>query len=183
MKAGERISDELLDRFVSGANLSPGSLGDQLGEGLNLLVFLRHFGCMFCRETLADIAAICDQDPAFPPPLFFYQGTPVEGRALLRRYAPNLRAVADPEGHFYDALRVERGGLLKMFGPGVWAARSRASAKGHSNGKRTGDIWRMPGTFLARGSEIVWAHEYAHAADHPDYALIRQLATDGRGRS
>jgi hypothetical protein len=176
MRAGDDIPEQLLEHSVTGLNLAPGSLQDQLGSDLNLIVFLRHFGCMFCRETLADMREIAEKDPSFPNPLFFFQGSPTEGRALLRGYWPQLRAISDPRAEFYEGFGVERGGLFKMFGPSVWTAKSRAEAKGHRNGERSGDIWRMPGVFLARGSRILWSHEYRHAADHPDYQLIRDIA-------
>jgi hypothetical protein len=178
MRAGKDIPKELLDRSVTGLNLAPGTLRDQLGSGLNLLVFLRHFGCMFCRETLSDVRSISESDPRFPRSLFVFQGSPTEGRAFLRRYWPGLRAVSDPGAELYDGFGVQRGGLLKMLGPAVWSAKSRAEGKGHRNGERMGDIWRMPGLFLTRGSAILWAHEYRHAADHPDYRLISELAAD-----
>ncbi len=38
------IAPEVLDLPVAGVNLAPGTLGDQLGDRLTLLVFLRHFG-------------------------------------------------------------------------------------------------------------------------------------------
>ena len=143
---------------------------------MNLIVFLRHFGCMFCRETLSDMRSISESDPDFPSPLFFFQGSPTEGRAFLRRYWPQLRAVADPAAEFYEGFGIERGGLIQALGPAVWSAKSRAEAKGHRNGKRSGDIWRMPGAFLTRESEVLWAHEYRHAADHPDYQVICDVA-------
>lgn len=176
----ERIAAEVLDRFVTGVNLMPGSLRDQLGDEPTLLVFLRHFGCMFCRETLADVRAISERDPRFPAPLFFFQGSVTEGRAFLRRYWPGLRAVADPQGDLYAGFGIGRGGLLKMFGPGVWAAKSRAEAKGHGNGERSGDIFRMPGVFLAGGGKILWAHEYRHAGDAPDYEDVCRVAQEAR---
>ena len=184
VRTGARIPDAVLKQVVSGVNLAPGTLGDQLGEGLTLLVFLRHFGCIFCRETLADLRALVEQAPDFPQPLVFFQGSSTEGRALLRREWPKLRAVSDPKAELYEAFGVGRGGLLQMFGPAVWAARSRAAQKGHANGARVGDVWRMPGMFLVRGSEIVWAHEYRHAADHPDYAEVgaRALEAGAGGR-
>ncbi len=40
----ERIDQAVLEAPTEGVNLRPGRLGDQLGEGLTLLVFLRHFG-------------------------------------------------------------------------------------------------------------------------------------------
>jgi hypothetical protein len=175
VRAGDRIPDAWLDRPVTGLSLAPGRLRDQLGTGLALVVFLRHFGCMFCRETLADMRAVSESDPRFPDPLFFFQGSSAEGRAFLRRYWPRLRAVSDPAGEFYEAFGIPRGGPIKMFRPAVWSARSRAMARGHRNGERSGDIWRMPGVFLVRGSQVVWAHAYRHAADHPDYELICEL--------
>ena len=180
LKAGDRISDELSDRLVSGVNLMPGSLGDQLGEELTVLVFLRYFGCIFCRETLADMRDYAEKNPEFPKAVFFYQGSPTEGRAFLRRYWPEVRAIADPEQVFYEGFGVQRGSLIKMFGPGVFAARSRAAAKGHGMGERSGDIWRMPGAFLARGRQILWAHEFRHSADHPSYEKIAELASEAR---
>ncbi len=153
-------------------NDMPGRLRDQLGGCPQLLVFLRHFGCVFCRETVADLRAIAEDNPHFPPVLFFFIGSPTEGRAFMRRYWPGARAVADPDKRIYAAFGMGRGNLLQMFGPGVWAGNRRARAKGNTQGKRSGDIWMMPGCFLVDGPRVLWAHEYAHAADQPDFASI-----------
>ncbi len=40
----KRIDQAVLEAATEGVNLRPGTLRDQLGEGLTLLVFLRHFG-------------------------------------------------------------------------------------------------------------------------------------------
>ena len=175
---GVRIDPAALDAPVRGVNLAPGTLRDQLEreEGPTLLVFLRHFGCMFCRETIADLRAVAEETPDFPRVLFFFLGTPMEGKAFLRRYWPTARAVADAGKRFYTAFGVERGGLLQMFGPGVWRGKRRAEAKGHHNAERSGDIWMMPGVFLVRGDTVLWAHAYRHAADQPDFARIPELA-------
>jgi hypothetical protein len=181
VKKGERIPEALLDRAVSGVNLAPGVLREQMGSDPLLLLFLRHFGCVFCRETLGDVRAIAEQRAAyFPDVLFFFQGSAMEGKAFLRRYWPAARAVADPQGFFYEAFGVERGGVVEMFRPAVWSAQSRAAAKGHRNGDRSGDIWRMPGAFLARGDEILWAHDFRHAGDRPDYEHIGRIALEAR---
>jgi len=180
MRVGERIPDELLDRFVAGTNLVPGTLRDQLGPEPTLFVFLRHFGCIFCRETLSEMRAISGSDPRFPKSLFFFQGSPTEGRVFLRRYWPGVPAIADPSASFYEAFGIERSGLVRMLGPSVWSAQSRARAKGHRNGERSGDIWRMPGVFLCHESKILWAHEYGHAGDHPDYQVISEVAASAK---
>ena len=173
----QTIPETTLAEPVAGVNVVPGTLRDQLAPGDTLLVFLRHFGCIFCRETVADLRAVSESDPDFPKVLFFFQGSPTEGRAFLRRYWPGAHAIADPSQRFYTAFGVERGGLRKMFGPGVWEGQRRAKAKGHSNGERSGDIFRMPGVFVVRDEKIVWSHEYTHAADHPDFAGIPALAS------
>jgi hypothetical protein len=139
-----QIPPEALEARVSGVGLVPGRLRDQLDGGPQLLVFLRHFGCVFCRETVADLRAIAEDHPRFPPVLFFFIGSPTEGRAFMRRYWPG----------------------------GVWAGNRRARAKGNTQGKRSGDIWMMPGCFLVDGPRVLWAHEYAHAADQPDFTSI-----------
>jgi hypothetical protein len=168
------IPDEVLDRPVNGINLIPGPLRDQLVEGPTLLVFLRHFGCIFCRETLADLRAIFEADPDFPRVLFFFQGTPTEGRAFLRRYWPDVRAVSDPELDFYDAFGVRRANIIQALGPSVLLAGRRARAKGHEGGALSGDIWRMPGVIAVDGDRVLWRYQPRHAADHPDFASIPQ---------
>jgi hypothetical protein len=166
------LADEVLDQPITGVNLMPGRLRDQLEGGRHLLVFLRHFGCIFCRETIADLRQAAEADPEFPSVLFFTQGTSIEGRAFLRRYWPRARAVSDPNLGFYEAFEVRRAGWIEALGPKVFAARSRAVAKGHENGPRSGDVWRMPGIFLVEDARILWRFEPEHAADHPDFATL-----------
>ena len=176
MKVGQPIDAASLEAPVTGVGLVPGTLADQLdasGDRVSLLVFLRHFGCMFCRETLADLRAASEANPHYPDVLFFFQGSATEGRAFLRRYWPEARAVADPDLEFYERFGVRRASMVEALGPAVvFKARARARAKGHENGSRSGDIWRMPGVFAVAGHQIVWAHQPRHAADHPDFAGI-----------
>ncbi len=170
----ESIPEEVLDRPVTGVNLVPGKLRDQLIGPPVLLVFLRHFGCIFCREALADLRAAQESDLDYPPVLLFAQTSTTEARAFMRRYWPEARVVTDPDLQLYDAFGVARASLMKALGPKVLAARSRARAKGHEGGPRSGDIWRMPGVFVAHEGKILWRYEPTHAADHPDFAAIPQ---------
>ncbi len=173
------IPDELLARFVSGVNLMPGSLRDQLGDAPTLLVFLRHFGCPFCKETIAGLRAASQQSASYPAVLFFYQGSPTEGKAFMRRYWPEARAISDPEASFYEGFGIGRAGILQMFHPGVVPVLLRARAQGlldEPAERGSGDERRMPGMFIARGAEIVWSYRARHQADHPEFARIPELA-------
>lgn len=170
------IADAVLDAPVTGLNLVPGRLRDQLGSEPTLLVFLRHLGCLFCRETVSELRAIAEREPSFPPVLFFTQATSVELRAFLRRDWPTARAVADPERRLYAAFGIERMSPLGLLRPALWEAQRRARDKGFEPGERSGDIWRMPGVFLVRGAGVLWSHEFRHAGDLPDFAAIPHLA-------
>ena len=173
----DRIPDALLARYVNGVNLMPGTLRDQLGDAPMLLVFLRHFGCPFCKETIARLRDASQRLAGYPPVLFFYQGSPTEGRAFMRRYWPEARAVADPDAVFYEGLGIGRGGLAQMFHPGVVPALVRAGLAGHLGGEGSGgDTRRMPGLFVTRGGTILWSYRARHQADHPDFERIPALA-------
>ncbi|MEM7411187.1 MAG: SelL-related redox protein [Myxococcota bacterium] len=175
------IDAAVLDQTVAGVNLVPGSLRDQLSASPTLLVFLRHFGCIFCREAIADLRAASEENAEYPSVLFFAQARPTEIRAFLRRYWPAARAIADPELQLYEAFGVGRASFLQALGPSVLRASSRARAKGHEGGPRSGDIWRMPGVMWAEETSILWSYEPEHAADHPDFAAIPELVAEERG--
>jgi hypothetical protein len=173
----DQIPAATLDAPVTGVNLMPGTLRDQIGSESHLLVFLRHFGCVFCRETLADLRAAVEREADYPGVLFFFQGSAAEGRAFLRRYWPQVRAVADPDLTFYEAFGIGRMGWASMLRPALWDAHRRARAKGHEQGASDGsDVWRLPGVFLVEGDRILWAHRYRHAGDEPDFGAIASLA-------
>ena len=169
--------------MVSGTQLTPGTLRDQLGEDLMLLVFLRHLGCIFCRQTLAELRAASEELPDYPEVLLFFQGSPTQARAQMRSYWPNARVIADPEREFYALFGLERSTLRQSFGLGPLRARQRARAKGHTQGSAEGDVWQMPGTFLVRGERVLWSHEYRHAGDLPDFRGIAARARDLRDGS
>lgn len=170
------LPEEILDEPVTGINLVPGSLRDQLAPKGTLFVFLRFFGCIFCREMIADVRAAAEADAGFPKVIFFFQASTTEGRGFLRRYWPSVAAVSDPERRFYAAFGIDKGSFLQTLGPKVFRARRRALAKGHEQGPRGDDIWRMPGVFLVKNEAVVWAHEFGHAGEAPDFARIPEIA-------
>ncbi|OYT71927.1 MAG: hypothetical protein CFK52_06735 [Chloracidobacterium sp. CP2_5A] len=166
----KRVSKELLTAEVAGLNLAGKRFADQLTGEINLLVFLRHFGCVFCREIVADVRDIATQDPTYPSVIFFFQGTVEQGRAFFADHWKEARAISDTPLTFYRAFGIERGGLREMFGPEVWARGLRAARKGHFIGLPVGDPFVMPGAFLVSASgDILWRHNFKHAGDHPDW--------------
>jgi hypothetical protein len=150
------LDSSILDASVEGRNLRPGSLRDQLGSRPTLLVFLRHLGCLFSQEWLAELQSASTSDPSFPALLYFHLGTPEQGNTFFEPSAPEARAVADPKRFYYKALGVPNASSLQLLDPRVWACGIRATRGGHKQGKPVGDPLIKPGLFLVEGNQVTW---------------------------
>lgn len=165
--AANPIPEAILKQPIEGVNLRAETL-EALNSRPQLWVFLRHFGCIFCREMVGDLRDAVRQQPDYPQPVFFYQGSPRQGREFFERLWPEATAVADPKLTFYKAMGLGKGGLREMFGGEVWSCGLRAMQKGHFIGQPVGDPWVMPGLFYVDQGRILWQHDFGHAGDHPD---------------
>jgi peroxiredoxin len=170
----DSIAPDIFRSAVQGLNLTEGggTLADQIGDRPTLLVFLRHFGCQFCREMVHDLRQIAGELAAYPPVLFFFMGTVEEGRTFFEQHWPEARAVADEAKAFYTAFGVRRATFGQMFGIQVWTCRLRALSKGNFVGRAVGDPWIMPGAFLVHASDVLWSHLFQHQGDRPDWRTI-----------
>jgi hypothetical protein len=143
-----------------------------------LLVFLRHFGCIFCREMVKDLRRARSEIAGFPAVLYVYQGSPGDGEAFFAKHEPGARAIADLPRRLYDAFGIRRATMGQGFGPMVWSCAIRAAAKGNGVGRPIGDPWMLPGMFLLQPDQsISWSHPFKHVGDHPD---LKTVPTQGR---
>lgn len=161
----------LLTLPAHGINLPSETLAPLLNTP-TLLIFLRHFGCIFCREMVADLRQLTQKQSDYPPILFFYQGTVEDGTAFFGNLWPEAQAVADLEQRFYTLFGLSKGSAAQMFGPEVWACGVRAAFKGHFIGAPVGDPWMMPGVFFVEKDAVLWEHSFKHAGDHPDFKTL-----------
>jgi peroxiredoxin len=167
-----KADSELLNSFVSQDGRTFAAL---LGEQSVLVVFLRHFGCNFCREAVADIAEKRSAIEAAGSKLaFVHLGT--EERAT-KYFAPykltDVPRFADPEGRLYQTfglVRIQWWEILR------WRALRRSLEallhSGHFIGLPAGDIQRMPGVFLVQRGEIRKTFRHKLVSDRPDYAAL-----------
>lgn len=148
------------------------SIADLSREGPVLLVFLRHTGCTFCREAIADLGEAIDRiRGAGARVVLVHQGTDDDLRPLLEKHGlGGLDRASDPGARLYESLELRRGSFGQLFGPSVWLAGLRATLRGHLVGRLVGDGFRMPGVFLIRDGRVVSAYRHRTAADRPDYA-------------
>ena len=145
-------------------------------ERQTLVVLLRHSGCTFCKQTLADLAARqADIENAGVGLAVAGMTASSEGlRSFGQQYGLTSAAwFADPDRLLYRALELRRGSFLQLFGPRVWVAGVLASLRGHRIGKLDGDGFQMPGAFVIHRGRVVRAYRHTTAADRPD---LRELA-------
>jgi peroxiredoxin len=156
---------------------------DQFGQTLNslsrdqplLVVFLRHFGCTFCREALADLRVQRSRIEAAGVRIALVHMNPdADAAAFFARY--DLAGVArfsDPARGLYRRFELRRGRWSQLFGWGVWLRGARAVfADGHGLGPLAGDGFQMPGAFLFLNGRIVTAFRHDTAAARPDYCKL-----------
>lgn len=163
------ISEELLTTPVFGNNLKSDTFRGNLAEDQTLLVLLRHFGCLFCREMVADLRQVASKQAPGSSILFFYQATVVEGREFFAEHWPSAQAIADGSLKFYRAFGIPKSSLGQMIDPALWRQGMKSLSKGHLPGLPQGDVMQMPGLLLARRERIVWRHDFEHAGDHPKF--------------
>lgn len=156
------------------------SMKDQHGKSLwdlshdrrLLLVFLRHFGCTFCREAVADITQIKQQlDELDVEPIFVHMGGEEGGDEFFaERGLPGVRHIGDPTQELYRSFNLGRGSFRQLFGLRVFLRALKAGmVDGHGIGKAQGDVRQMPGMFMLHNGEVEATFRHARASERPDY--------------
>ena len=141
-------------------------------SGKVLLVFLRQFGCTFCRETLSELLALREEiENEDTEIVLVHQMNDEYAEQILNIYHLNdLHRISDPGLHLYDYFHLKRGTWSQVFGFKVWWRAIVAGIfKGHLIGKEQGDGWQMPGVFVIKDGEVVSKFIHKYASDRPDY--------------
>ncbi len=140
-----------------------------------LLVFLRHGGCAFCRETLSDLRqqreAIEETGTTI---VLTHMGNEHRIRRLLLRYQmDDTLRITDTERTLYRAFGLQRGGAAMLLSPKVWwRALEAAIVSRHGAGPVDGDARQLPGAFVLFHGEILRSYRHRSPADRPDYAAL-----------
>jgi peroxiredoxin len=101
-------------------------------------------------------------------------GKPKHAVRYCGQLAPSIDCYCDDEETaVYTAYGLEQGSATRFLNPGLMKATVRAMAAGHRQGKATGDVRMLPGTFIVDGEgRIQYAYYSDHAGDHPDLARL-----------
>lgn len=179
-----RDPEDVIERFLSNRGRSIREISSLRPL---LIVFVRHAGCTFCRETLNDLAQ-------FRPTLeregfeaaVVHMSRPMEATQLMAKYGlDDLHRFHDPQCVIYRAFGVPRGSLRQLFGGPVWWRGFQAGVlRRHGVGKLAGDGFRMAAAFVVQDGEIVKSQYTTSSADRLNFAeLIRCTECDQVGES
>jgi peroxiredoxin len=152
------------------------TLGELSSKSKCLVVFLRHAGCIFCREAISDLAKVkTTLDSQGVTVVLVFQGDSERIQSLLQKYSlSGVLLISDPERILYNAFELRRGSLSQLFGLKVWLRGFQAMLAGHGVGALDGDGFQMPGAFVVKDKAIVRAFRHAAASDRPDYCGLVQ---------
>jgi hypothetical protein len=146
-----------------------------------LVLFIRHAGCTFCREALAELAAARGRLEAQGLALaVVHMSQAGPAAALLARYGlDDIDHYSDPDCRLFRAFSLARGSLWQVLGPDVWR-RGMAALLKHGIGKPAGDGFQLGGAFLVREGKIVSARQLRTAAERVDFAALVQTQHTAR---
>jgi hypothetical protein len=140
-----------------------------------LLVCLRHLGCAFSREALADLR---DQREAIEASgarvMIAHLEPPSVAEPLLQRYGlGDVPTISDPSAHIYESCGLSRGSIGQIAGVRVlWRWLMAALVQRRGAGWTGADVRRMPGAFLIHQGRILRAFRHETTADRPDYRAL-----------
>ena len=143
------------------------------GQNCVMLVFLRHFGCAFCREALADLSVFKSElDLKKVKLIFIHMAEEQYADEYLDTFGlKGQEHISDPDMSLYEYFGLQKGTFRELFGLKVWM-RLIGQKNGSDVQAHLGNVKQMPGIFMLRNGEIVNSFIHKSAADKPDYLAI-----------
>lgn len=137
-----------------------------------LLVFLRRFGCTFCREAMDTLSKERQRIESLGTRIVLvHMGSEGEANENWEKFnLPNIWHVSDPSARFYGAFGLLRGNFKQLFGLTMWMdGINRGAFKKYGVGGLIGDGFQMPGAFMIHNGQIQDRFVHKGVSDQPDY--------------
>jgi peroxiredoxin len=169
--------DEMAQALASVHTESGANLLELAEASPVLLIFLRHFGCSFCRQAISDIADLRGElERRGVRPVFVHLGTPERAKPFFAYYGiADVERVSDPAAAVYQlpVFAISRiHPVLTLFQPSVWAGWLKGALFTHGIGAIKEDGKQMQAIFFLKGSKIVREFRYKTIADEPNYLKL-----------
>ena len=150
---------------------------DLVDESPVLLVFLRHFSCAFCAQTLDRVSQVRAQMEAKGVrPVFVNLGSPERAKPYFDYYhLSDVERISNPEATLYQvpAFGLSRTNpYLHSLRPEVLLGWFKGALFKYGIGMIKEDGEQMPGVFFLKERKIVRAFRHKTIADEPDYLKL-----------
>ena len=148
------------------------SLADLSAEHPVLIVFLRHSGCPYCRQTLSQLSRLRSTLEAKHVRLVIvHYDTPENGAAWIAKYdLGQCEQISDPAGQLYAQFELGKTSWWNLAGPHTWWPGFKATIL-QLNGvsKPVGDIKQLTGAFVIERGRITQSYRQKLSHQSPDY--------------
>jgi len=151
-------------------------------ERATLVVFLRHFNCIYCRESLAELDRLRPAIEAHGAGIaVVHMGSDEQAESLLSLFNLNdIERFSDPERRLYTAFGLERTTIGRLLAPASWMGMIRSGIRNQFlPGKKlegiVGDMLQMPGVFLINEGRIVGDFRPDRADKRPEYLELAAM--------
>jgi peroxiredoxin len=143
-------------------------LGRLWADRAAVLVFVRHFGCLFCRQQIAEVTPFLDRIRSRGAELVVIgHGTVEEAREFRDEQRLAVPLLTDPSRQSYCALEM-RHGLPSVFTPAVLVRSLKALRAGFRQSRIAGDPLQQGGVVvIAPGGVERFRFISRSAGDHP----------------
>jgi peroxiredoxin len=132
------------------------------------LVFMRHIGCIFCREQVQDLrdnAAALEE--AGVSVVIITPDRPSRARKFVEQYRVPFPTLTDPERNAYRAYGLMDGSLGQLINPHIIARGAKATLNGTFLNRTTSAPRQLPGTAIVDSTgRLLHLHHARDAADH-----------------
>lgn len=139
-----------------------------------MLVFLRHFGCTFCRETLVELSNMLDDFNREGVELVLVHMSSAEyARQIFDIYdLSGVEQISDPQQTLYKKYGLKRGKWWQLMGLPVILRGISGVFRGHLPGKPAADPFQMPGVFVVHNNKVRAQFIHRYASDKPAYKQL-----------
>jgi peroxiredoxin len=158
-------------------------LGDLWAKQPTVLTFVRHFGCIFCREHVIELQKEIDQVHRLGAEIVVIgNGAPhfIHGFRELTGFGGPI--YTDPSRKSYDLANMKRG-WSTFLNPRAVTNLARAFVGGARQGSVQGDPTQQGGTLVvAPPGRVLFHHVSETAGDHPKLAKLLAVLEAEAGR-
>ena len=152
---------------------------DQVSQGkAGIMVLVRHYGCIFCRQRIAELISESKSRPEFDLTIFVVgNGTAAMAADFVSTHGINVPVFTDPSREIYRKL-----GMKRMFGINWTSVKQGLAAfkDGHRQTAVAGDVWQQGGVAVfdtqghvnyvfadqEAGSALPWSEVWQAVASH-----------------